>query len=175
MPRRKVKSRRKRIGRVSYYFHHHAWYLYYRERGRPVRRRVADSEAVAERIAAEVNSKPVNQQETSFEFSPVEITDLRQRFLNYHEIVRESSLATVRRYRAATQHLVDFSDGIGDFNSCAQNCYGRVLAWLRKRKVSQNGHSNTSCRPLSDRGLRYILEVCRSLYSYAAKHRHLPP
>ena len=58
---RQRKSRRDRarfrVGRVSVYFHHSAWWLYFRESDRPVRRRVAETREAAERIAAEVNAQ----------------------------------------------------------------------------------------------------------------------
>src|SRR5262249_53591394 len=46
---------------------------------------------------------------------------------------------------------------------------------LRQLQVSPNGHANTARRPLMDKGLRYVLECCRALFNYAARHRHLPP
>jgi len=52
---RKRKPRRRRIGRVSYFPHHGAWYVYYRDGQRPVRHRVGDSEELAAQVAAEVN------------------------------------------------------------------------------------------------------------------------
>jgi integrase len=41
--------------------------------------------------------------------------------------------------------------------------------------VSPNGHSKTPKRKLRDKGLIYILEVCRSLFNYVIRQRHLPP
>jgi len=46
---------------------------------------------------------------------------------------------------------------------------------LRGLVVSPNGHSKTPRRKLRDKGLVYILEVCRSLFNYAIRQRHLPP
>ena len=41
-------------------------------------------------------------------FQPVPISDLRQRWLDHHEHVLRSSVATIRRYRAGTDHLLRF-------------------------------------------------------------------
>jgi hypothetical protein len=46
---------------------------------------------------------------------------------------------------------------------------------LRNLHVSPNGHANMAKRPLMDKGLRYVLECCRALLNYAARHRHLSP
>ena len=45
---------------------------------------------------------------TLLSFQPINVPDLRQQFLDYHEHVLKSSVGTLRRYRAATQHLEDF-------------------------------------------------------------------
>ena len=51
MRRSRKRLRRKRVGRVSYYQHHGGWHLYYQEDGESVRKRVADTEEVAEQLA----------------------------------------------------------------------------------------------------------------------------
>jgi integrase len=49
------------------------------------------------------------------------------------------------------------------------------VRYLRDIQVSPNGHANSPKRQLMDKGLRYVLECCRALFNYAAKHRHLSP
>jgi integrase len=105
---RRSKRRRRRVGRVSYYWHHGAWHIYYRQGQQQVRRRVG-TEPEAARAAAEVNAQLTNRLPGMFSFVPVSVAELRQRFLDHHEHVARSSVATVRRYRAATQHLADYS------------------------------------------------------------------
>ncbi len=172
---RRRKPRRRRVGRVSYYLHHGAWWIYYRDGDRPVRRRIGEDEEAAQQMAALTNAQISAGAPTAFSFSPISVTDLRQRFLDYHEHVASSSLATVRRYRAATQHLEDFvarRRGRGQAHQIDPEGFVRYLPTIR---VAPNGHANTARRKLRDKGRRYILEVCRSLYGYAAKKRHLPP
>jgi hypothetical protein len=48
---------RQRVGRVSYYPHHGAWFLYYFDGGRQVRRRVAETEADAAQVNAQLHVK----------------------------------------------------------------------------------------------------------------------
>ena len=48
-------------------------------------------------------------------------------------------------------------------------------AYLRKVEVAPNGHPNTERRQLRDKGVQFILETCRSMYTFALKRRHLPP
>src|SRR3954467_9492976 len=90
---------RKRVGRVSYYQHHGAWHSYYREGERQVRRRVAETEADAARVAVQVNAQLHAAPPTLLAFTPVTIPELRRRFLDHHEHVQRSSLARIDRYR----------------------------------------------------------------------------
>ena len=175
MGRSRKRPRRKRVGRVSYYQHHGAWFLYYQEAGKQVRKRVADTEAVAEQLASRVNAQLSSGTQTLFSFEPVTVPELRRRFLDHHEHVLASSLATVRRYRAATQHLENFAAANGKPTNAHVIAADRFVRFLRTIKVAPNGHPNTRKRSLRDKGIRYILEVCRSMYAFAAKRRHLPP
>ena len=59
--------------------------------------------------AAQINAQLVSSAPTQFSFTPIAIPNLQQRFLDHHEHVLRASLATVSRYRTATQHLVNFS------------------------------------------------------------------
>lgn len=173
--RRRSHSRRRRVGRVSYYPHHGAWWVYYREGGRPVRERIAEAEEDAERIAARINAQLVSGTPTLLAFTPIGIPELREAFLDHHENVLRSSVGTIRRYRAATRHLVDFVAETGASGPAHEVRVDRFVAFLRSRRVSPNGHHHSAKRHLRDKGVRYILQVCRSMYGYAQRMRHLPP
>ena len=109
---RQRRCTRIRIGRVSVYEHHGAWWLYYRDDDKVVRRRIGHDQATAERLASEVNGQLAIDAPTPFAFNPISVWDLRNRFLEHHETVLRSSLVTVSRYRSATQHLVDYVEVI---------------------------------------------------------------
>lgn len=175
MGRTRDNKGRQRVGRVSYYFRHGAWHVYYRDGGRQVRRRVGQSEQEASQVAAQVNAQLVCAIPTPFSFTPVSVPELRRRFLEHHELALRSSLATVRRYRAATQHLEDFANQCGRKLMAHELAVEAFVRHLRTIHVAPNGHPHTTRRPLRDKGVRFVLEVCRSLYGFAAKQRHLPP
>jgi integrase len=149
--------------------------VYYRDRGQSVRRRVATDEKSAAQIAAQVNAQRATGMPTLLAFEPIGLAELRRRFLDHHEHVRRSSLATIRRYRAATQHLENFVTAVTGSVLAHQVSAAEFVRHLRLIKVAPNGHAHCVRRPLRDKGIRFILEVCRSLYGFAAKYRHLPP
>ena len=173
---RSKRDRRRRVGRVSVYPHHGAWWLYYRDGGKVVRRKVADNVSDAEKIAAQVNAQLAVATPTLLEFEPLGVAELCRRFFDFHENVVKSSLGTIRRYRAALRHLEDFSRR-GEVEDTQAHLISpdRFAGYLRSKEVAPNGHPNTARRRLRDKGVVFILETCRSLYSFAAKRRHLPP
>ena len=78
--KRKRRPQRKRIGKVSYYFHHGAWWVYYLDGERQVRRRTGPDEQVAEQLAEnperarDLATKPIGEPPPYSQLS--ELTDL---------------------------------------------------------------------------------------------------
>jgi integrase len=175
MARRKRGSQRIRVGKVTLYSHHGGWWLYFSEGANRVRRKVAESYAEAEVIAAQVNLQLTQGAPTLLSFQSVSIPELRQRFLDYHEHVLKSSVGTLARYRTATQHLEDFTLQQPRQPDAHQVQPEAFASYLRQIEVAPNGHKNSPKRKLRDKGVCFILETCRSMYNYALKKRHLQP
>lgn len=181
MSQRKPRARRaravqrSRVGQISVYQHHGAWWVYYREEGRAIRRRVGPDQGAAERLAAELNAQVATATPTHFQFEPISVAALRQAFLDYHEHVLRSSPATVARYRTASQYLADYAANTKSGLLAHELSALGFVRYLRSRMVSPNGHPNTPQRPLSDKGVQFIAEVARSIYQFAGRNRHLPP
>jgi integrase len=172
---RRGDRRRRRVGRVSYYEHHGSWWVYYRDAGAAVRRKVGHDEASAERVAAQLNAQLASEIPTQFSFRPATVVELRSDFLDFHEHVVRSSLATVSRYRAATQHLVNFVQLKSPGMPAHELNPEAFVRYLRTIRISPNGHPNSRRRPLRDKGVRFILETCRALYGFGARQRCMPP
>jgi integrase len=173
--RKRSPSPRFRIGKVSVYLHHGAWWVYYRENGRPVRSKVADKQDDAQRVASQINAQLTSGSPTLLSFEPISVADLRQQFLDYHEHILNSSLGTVSRYRTATQHLENFVAQLPKPPRLHEVRPDAFAVYLRKLEVAPNGHQHSAKRKLRDKGIQYILETCRSMYNFALKRRHLPP
>lgn len=128
-------------------------------------------------MAAQINGQLAVGAPAALSFEPITIPDLRQRWLDHHELLLRSSVQTIRRYRAATEHLLRFQ-AIRPIRHASHFLVTHAepfVGYLRSIEVSSNGHKNTTVRPLLDKGIRYILECCLSLITFAAKRRHLPP
>jgi len=167
-----------KVGRVRVYLRGRMWYLCYYEGGRRKRYRAHTDRKTARRMAAELNAQIETGAPTSFSFDRVSLSELRKRWLNHHENVKRSSLHTIRRYRSATDHLIKFVNGApcgSDVSRLGPSDAEQFLAHLRSTLVAPNGHKNTPKRRLLDKGILFIAETCRTLFGYAATHRHLPP
>ena len=68
MRRSRKHPRRKRVGWASFYQHHGGWHLDYQEDAESVRKRVADTEEAAARLAAQVNAQLSSGVQTLFSF-----------------------------------------------------------------------------------------------------------
>lgn len=172
---RKARSGRVRVGDVSLFRHRISWWIYYRENGRPVRRRVGRSFDDAKAVAAEVNAQLAAAKPTAFSFEPVSVANLAERWLDFHERIARSSLNTVRRYRAAANHLTEFVAANPSIKWAHHVEPEHFVGHLRGIRIAPNGHPNATRRPLRDKGVVFILSCCRSMYRYAERHRLLPP
>ena len=139
----RCKAKSFRVGKVRAYLRGRIWYLHYYEGGRRHRPRVGPDRDQARQMAAQINGQLEVGAPAALSYEPISIPDLRERWLDHHEQVRRSSLQTIRRYRAATEHLLTFVENgcpirhASDFRSLHATEFVRHLRML---KVAPNGH-----------------------------------
>lgn len=170
-------SWKRRVGRVTVYARGQRYWVYYRQ-GKVIRRPVGSNRGDALTLAARINTELAEGAPTSLACKPIDLTALARSWLDHHENVRRSSLATIRRYRTAVQHLLNFAEeeaGGLRTDRVTQAMAESFVRYLRTVSISSNGHENTVKRRMRDKGVVFVLGACRSLFSYAAEHRHLPP
>ncbi len=186
---------RRRIGRVSIFQHHGSYYTYHRCGRKPIRKLVGASSAAAECQASLLNARLVAEQAglnveelaqligvgsrrtdtTGCNLSEpgVSVPELRRLFLDHHEHVLKSATSTVSRYSAATAYLERYVKR-ERINNAADIDVAEFITYLRTFDVTPNGHPHTAHRRLMDKGVRYVLESCRSMYRFGFRLRHLP-
>ena len=172
------RSTQLRIGKVVIYLRGKVWYLRYHEQGRRRQVRASTDLNSARQLASQVNAQLEVGAPAATSFEPLSMPELRSRWLDHHEHVRRSSIATVTRYRTATDHLLRFVKKVMPVRHASQFRGTHAEAFvrhLRELKVAPNGHANTTKRLLRDKGLKFVLETCRSMFNFAIKRRHMPP
>ncbi len=169
--KRRPRSRRVRIGHVSVYEHHGAFWIYFREKGKPQRRCLGKDLDEARAVAAQVNAQLATRQRTQYAFDAVSAAEMVRRWLHHHEHVLRSAVATRDRYRTAAAHLLRFVQEACPACSAHEVDAEQFVEYLRSVQVTPNGHANSARRRLRDKGIKFVLDACRSLYNFAGKHR----
>ncbi len=168
-----------RVGRVTAYLRGQVWYLRYHENGQRHQVRGGHEKKAVRRLAAEVNAQLETGAPVMTSIDSVTVPELRELWLEHHEHVLQSSVATLNRYRTATDHLLGFIEQGGGrsprVSSFRPTHAEQFVRYLRQLKVAPNGHANATRRPLRGKGIKYVLQVCRSLFNFALKRRYLPP
>ena len=167
-----------RVGSVQGYLRNRVWYLCYHEQGQRRRPRVGPDKDAARTMAAQINAELASGAPTTMGFRPVALTELQTSWLSHHEHVLRSSVQTINRYRTATAHLLRFLQDVRPVRNTSLFSVQHAeefVRYLRTIEVAPNGHKNTPKRRLLDKGVKYILETCRSMFNFALKRRHLSP
>jgi site-specific recombinase XerD len=167
-----------RVGKVTGYLRGSVWYLRYVENAKRRQVRGGSDKSAVRQLAAQVNAQLAAGAPAVTSFESISVEELRRRWLEHHEHVLRSSVATIDRYRTATDHLLTFIRDVQPARHARHFDAGHAEAfvrYLRKLKIAPNGHKNTARRNLRDKGLKFVLAVCRTLFNFGAKRRHLPP
>jgi hypothetical protein len=129
----------------------------------------ADKEQ-SRQLAAQVNAQLAVGAPAATSFEPIDLPSLRQRWLDHHDHVLRSSVATIKRYRSASQHLLNFVNEVQPLKHLAgfRDTHAEAFVrYLRQLEVAPNGHPNTAKRHLRDKGIKYCLQVCRTMLGFA--------
>lgn len=167
-----------RVGRVRGDRRGKVWYLTYFDQGQRRHSRVEPDRDQARQMAAQINAELESGTPATLSFQTLTIVELRQKWLEHHEHVARSSVVTIKRYRTATDHLLEFTktSKIPQWTSQFRSDHAELFVrHLRTIEVHPNGHPHAPRRPLRDKGIQFILQACRSLFAFAIQKRHLPP
>ena len=147
--------------------------------GQRRRPRVGPDRDLARQMAAQINGQLEVGAPAALSFEPISIPDLRQRWLDHHEHVRRSSVQTIRRYRAATEHLLTFVRDVCPVRHGVRLPTPACRGVCPTTSAHQGGPQWPPAKPASgrsrDAGIKFILETCSSLFNYAQRNRHLSP
>ena len=89
-----------KVGRVHVYLRGKVWYIRYHQHGKRYQKRASRDKENAKQIAAETNAQLECHLPTAFGFEQISLAGLRNKWLDYHEDIKRSSLATIDRYRS---------------------------------------------------------------------------
>jgi len=166
-----------RMGRVTIYKRGRTYYLYYRDRGRTVRRRVDGNLAVARLTASKVTGALEEGRESPLGFERIAPERFVAEFQEYGESVAGLAFRTVDRYKAALRLFQSFAQEhrVSSLDQFTETDVEDFVKWLRRKQRTRNGAAVGKSSPYTLAGIRFILSTCRTAMNWARRHRYLPP
>lgn len=167
-----------RVGAVTIYKRGGRYWLYWRQHGRTRRDAVGRQKKEAVRRATEIDSQMSYGLPSLFGFEKTTVAKLIPRWLEYHDLVARSSVNSIKHYRSCARHLLNFLEKDCPLITVDQFSPGQAedfVKYLRRTKISPNGKPGARKRLMSDRNIINVLQVCRNVFNYALRRRHLPP
>ncbi|MCK6471418.1 MAG: tyrosine-type recombinase/integrase [Planctomycetes bacterium] len=166
-----------RVRNVTIYKRGKVFYLYYRELGRSVRRRIDGNLATARATASKVAAALDEHRPSPLGFLRVDPDAFVTAYLNYTEMVQQLALRSRERYRAALELFKGFAkdQDIRTVDQFSEASVEHFVRWLRERKRARNGRDAGVKAGYKTGGVKFILSTCRTAFNWAARHRYLPP
>jgi integrase len=167
-----------RIGRVTIYKRGSTYYLYYRDHGESVRRKVEGNLAAARSLASKVLGAIEEGSPSPLGFTRISIPELLDEFVDSCESVQSLAPRTVDRYRAAVSHFKRYAKEHLPTKKADQVTHGDIdkfVKWLRGQRRTRNGAEKGRVAKYSNTGRVFILNACRTAFNWGRKRRYLPP
>jgi len=167
-----------RIGKVTIYRRGSSYWIYFRDKGRTIRKKIDGNLAVARATASQVNVHLEQGHTSPLSFQTKPITQTVKDFIEHCKDVRGLRIRSVRRYRAALDHFLEFVNTKPHLNNIDQLKEATVdefVRWLRRKERVRSGEKNGNKDKYKTSGIVFILSTCRTLFNYARKCRLLSP
>ncbi len=134
-----------RLGKVSIYRRGKSYWLYYRDSGRSVRKKIDGSLATARATASQVNVHLEQGHASPFSFQTKPITQTVNDFIEHCKDVRGLRIRSVRRYKAALDHFLEFINTKLHLNNIDQvkaAIVDEFVRWMRRKERARSGEKN---------------------------------
>jgi len=167
-----------RLGKVSIYRRGRSYWIYFRDKGRSIRKRIDGNLAVARATASQVNVHLEQGRSSPFSFQTKPIVQVVENFLEHCRVIRGLRVRTVRRYRAALDHFLEFVNtrpNLNNIDQVKESTVEEFVRYLRRKKRVRSGEKTGPRDRYKTGGIVFILSTCRTLFNYARKCRLLSP
>ena len=133
------------------------YWIYFRDKGRTIRKKIDGNLAVARATASQVNVHLEQGRSSPFSFQTKPISRVVKDFIEHCRVVRGLRIRSVQRYRAALDHFLDFVNTKLHLNNIDQVKESTVekccTSWARYVKIKFGWNlfmaATISGRPLS--------------------------
>jgi len=167
-----------RLGKVTIYRRGRSYWLYFRDGGKSIRKKIDGSLATARATASQVNVNLEQGHTSPFNFQTRPIAQAVRDFIEHCKDVRGLRIRSVRRYRAALDHFLEFLNTkphLNNIDQVKEPTVEEFVRWLRRKERVRSGEKNGRKDKYKMGGIVFILSTCRTLFNYARKCRLLSP
>lgn len=167
-----------RLGKVSIYRRGRSYWIYFRDKGRTIRKKIDGNLAVARATASQINVHLEQGRSSPFSFQTKPISQVVNDFIEHCRVVRSLRIRSVQRYRAALDHFLDFVNTkphLRNIDQVKESTVEEFVRYLRKLKRVRSGEKTGPQGKYKTGGIVFILSTCRTLFNYARKYRLLSP
>lgn len=167
-----------RLGKVSIYRRGRSYWIYFRDKGRSIRKKIDGNLAVARATASQVNVHLEQGRSSPFSFQTKPISQVVENFLEHCRAVRGLRIRSVRRYRAALDHFLEFVNtrpNLNNIDQVKESTVEEFVRYLRRKKRVRSGEKTGPRDKYKTGGIVFILSTCRTLFDYARKCHLLSP
>ena len=167
-----------RLGKVSVYRRGSSYWIYFRDSGKSIRKRIDGNLATAKATASQINVHLEQKQPSPFNLQTKPVAKVVQDFLEHCKLARGLRIRSLKRYRAALAHFVDFVSSkphLCNIDQIKETTVDEFVRYLHDKKRVRSGEKNGPKERYTPSGIAFILSTCRTLFNYARKRRLLSP
>jgi len=167
-----------RLGKVSIYRRGSSYWIYFRDDGKTVRKKIDGDLATAKATASQVNVYLEQNRPSQFNYQTKSVATVVDDFLDHCKLARGLRVRTVRRYRAALDHFVDFiksRPNLYNIDQVKESTVDEFVRYMHDKKRVRSGEKKGPRGNYTATGIAFILSTCRTLFNYAHKRRLLSP
>lgn len=167
-----------RLGKVTVYRRGKNYWLYYRDSGKSIRKKIDGNLATAKATASGINVHLEQNRPSPFSFQTKPLAKVVQDFLEHCKLARGLRIRSLQRYRAALDHFIDFINTkphLCNIDQVKESTVDEFVRYLHKKKRVRSGEKKGPKKKYTPSGIAFILSTCRTLFNYARKRRLLSP
>lgn len=154
-----------RLGKVSIYRRGNSYWIYFCDDGKTVRKKIDGDLAASKATASQVNVHLEQNRPSQFNYQTKSVATVVDDFLDHCELARGLRVRTVRRYRAALDHFVNFiknKPNLYNIDQVKESIVDEFVRYMHDKKRVGSGEKNGHRANYTATGIAFILSTCRT-------------
>ena len=157
-----------RVGKVSVYRRGSSYWIYFRDSGKTIRKKIDGNLATAKATASQVNVHLEQKQPSPFSFQTRPVAKVVHDFLEHCKLARGLRIRSLKRYRAALDHFLDFVSNkphLYNVDQVKETTVDEFVRYLHDKKRVRSGERTGPKEKYTPSGIAFILSTCWSILS----------